>query len=86
MQKSLFSKQHRSLVALLREARQQANLTQVDVAQRLQATQSFVSKCERGERRLDVLELRAWCKALDLSLAEFLRLLEPRLLLLDKGR
>jgi transcriptional regulator with XRE-family HTH domain len=86
MQKSLFSKQHRSLVALLREVRQQANLTQVDIAQRLQATQSFVSKCERGERRLDVLELRAWCKALDLSLAEFLRLLEPRLLLLDKGR
>ncbi len=86
MQKSLFSKQHRSLVALLREVRQQANLTQVDIAQRLQATQSFVSKCERGERRLDVLELRAWCKALDMSLAEFLRRLEPKLLLLDKGR
>lgn len=86
MQKSLFSKQHSVLVALLRDARKQADLTQVEMAKRLDETQSFVSKCERGERRLDVVELRAWCKALGMPLAEFIRQLERHLLPLDKGR
>lgn len=43
----------------LRQARRDAGLTQVEVARRLGRTQSFVTKAERGERRLDVVELRA---------------------------
>ena len=39
-------------------------MTQIDMADRLAETQSFVSKCERGERRIDVAELRAFCRAL----------------------
>lgn len=41
----------------LREARQQANLTQAEVAERLGKPQSFVSKVETGERRLDFIEV-----------------------------
>ncbi len=41
----------------LREARQAAGLTQAEVALRLRRPQSFVSKCESGERRVDVVEL-----------------------------
>jgi transcriptional regulator with XRE-family HTH domain len=41
----------------LRDARLQAGLTQADVAARLQRPQSFISKCESGERRIDVIEL-----------------------------
>ena len=84
MQKSLFSKQHGVLVALLREVRKQAGFTQIEMAKRLDETQSFVSKCERGERRLDVIELRAWCKALGMPLVDFARQLDRRLLPLDK--
>lgn len=43
----------------LRQARRDAGLTQVEVAARLGRTQSFVTKAERGERRIDVVELRA---------------------------
>ena len=46
----------------LRQARKDAGLTQVEVARRLGRTQSFVTKAERGERRLDVVELRAFAR------------------------
>lgn len=61
---------------MLRAARQQAGLTQEDMAAQLRMTQSLVSKCERGERRLDIVELRAWCLALGLPLEEFIRRFE----------
>jgi transcriptional regulator with XRE-family HTH domain len=46
-------------------------LTQADVAEKIGQSQSFVSKCERGERRIDVVELRAYCVAFGISFAEF---------------
>ena len=68
--------EHAKLFAILREARISAGLRQSDVAERLGQPQSYVSKYESGERRLDVLELRAVCKALGISLTEFARRLE----------
>jgi len=41
----------------LKQARREAGLTQVEVADRLKRPQSFVSKMESGERRVDVVEL-----------------------------
>ena len=64
---------------LLKEARQQAGLRQVDLAVRMGVPQSLVSKIEVGERRLDLLELRAVCEVLGLSLGEFVARLEKRL-------
>lgn len=72
MLKSRTRREYSTLLVRLREARQQAGLTQADLAKRLRSTQSFVSKCERGERRLDIVELRYWCDALGLSLATFI--------------
>ena len=71
--------QHGQLRELLKNVRVSSGLTQADLADRLKMPQSFVSKYESGERRLDVLELRAICKAMGLSLAEFLRKLEKEL-------
>ncbi len=58
MEKSIYSAQYQQLCALLRELRRDAGLKQIDVAERLDVPQSFVSKYESGERRLDVIELR----------------------------
>jgi transcriptional regulator with XRE-family HTH domain len=62
--KSLRSSEHRALCALLIKAREKADLTQVEVASRLGKPQSFVSKYESGERRLDVVEFIAVARAL----------------------
>jgi DNA-binding XRE family transcriptional regulator len=51
------SSEYQSLLARLRQARLDAGLTQVEVAQRLGVRQTFVSKVELGERRLDPVEL-----------------------------
>lgn len=67
------------LQTLLRLARTEARLTQTDVARRLRQPQSFVSKYESGERRLDILELREVCQAIGLPLAEFISRLENAL-------
>ena len=46
----------------LKEARKLAGLTQAQVAQLLQEPQSFVSKCESGERRVDFVELKEFAR------------------------
>jgi transcriptional regulator with XRE-family HTH domain len=75
----LHSDDYRTLVALLKQARKEAGLTQVQVAARLGVEQSLVSKVERRERRLDVAELRAFCDALGISLVEFVSRFEAAL-------
>lgn len=67
------------LLSLLRLVRTEAGLTQTDVAQRLKQPQSFVSKYESGERRLDILELREVCEVIGLPLPEFIKRLEQSL-------
>ena len=73
MQKSLSSAKHRLLLALLRRVREEAGLRQIDVAQRLSQPQSFVSKYESGERRLDLLELELVCEACDTDIEAFIK-------------
>jgi transcriptional regulator with XRE-family HTH domain len=64
---------------ILREERMAAGLTQIELAKRLSAPQSFVSKYESGERRIDVLELRRIALALNTSLARLVSKFEERL-------
>ena len=56
MTKSVFSDRYERLRRLLVDARKAKDLTQTEVARKLRRPQSFVSKYERGERRLDVVE------------------------------
>jgi transcriptional regulator with XRE-family HTH domain len=71
MFKTTVSKHYVVFAAHLRRARREVKMTQVELAKRLGITQSMVSKCERGERTLDVVQLRSWCKALRVSFREF---------------
>ena len=64
MRKSIHTSQYAVLLELLVRVTAGANLTQEQLAARLDVTQSAVSKGERGERRLDVVELHDWCQAL----------------------
>jgi len=65
------SNAYASLAHRLKEARLEAGITQVEAARRLHKPQSFISKCESGERRLDVLELKAFAAMYGKSLAFF---------------
>ena len=56
---------------LLKETRAAKNLTQVDVAKSLGVPQSYVSKYESGERRLDFIETALVCEALGVSIEDF---------------
>lgn len=74
--KSIFTSRYQRLKRLLIEARQDAGLTQVDLAAKLDRPQSFVSKYERGERRLDIVEFLEVADALGLDSAEFIEKLK----------
>jgi len=63
-------------LSLLRQMRLSAGLRQGDLAKRLGEPQSFVSRYECGERRLDILELRQICKILGVSLVDFAKRLD----------
>ena len=54
---ALHTKRYRAFLVLLRRAREEAGLTQVEVAKKLSRPQTWVSKCELGERRVDFVEL-----------------------------
>jgi ribosome-binding protein aMBF1 (putative translation factor) len=60
-------KAYKRLCELLVVARRDASLTQVDLSLRLKRPQSFVSKYERGERRLDVIEFGEVARALEID-------------------
>ena len=79
MEKSVFTADYRVLLELLVETRKSAGVRQVDLAERLGTTQSYVSKIEQGDLRLDVIQLRAVCLALNTGLREFVFELEKRL-------
>lgn len=58
---------------LLVEARERAGLTQTQVAEKLHRAQSFVSKYELGERRLDVIDFMHVCACLGIDPGDVLR-------------
>lgn len=64
---------HQRLLALLREIRQEASLTQSQLAEKLGQGQPYVSKYENGEQRLDLLEIEQICAAAGIDLREFIK-------------
>lgn len=72
MTKSVFSDRYRQFLLVLANERQAHGVTQVELAQRLGKPQSFVSKIERGERRIDIFELQDYVNAIGISFPDFL--------------
>lgn len=78
MPKTIFSDGQEKFLQLLRQSRKTAGMTQAELAIKLKVPQSFVSKIESGERRVDLVELHSICEALGISLTEFARNYENR--------
>lgn len=79
MEKSIYSDEYSAVTDILKELRREAGLTQVQLADQLGQSQSLYSKYERGELRLDIIQLRTVGRLLGLSLTEFSELIEQRL-------
>jgi transcriptional regulator with XRE-family HTH domain len=54
---SIYTSEYRIFLKNLRNARKESGLTQLEVAKKLNQPQSYVSKCESGEKRVDIIEL-----------------------------
>ena len=64
MVRTLDSPRHEALRAFLVERRDKAGLRQVDLAERLDRSQSYVSYVETGQKLIDVVELMEWAEAI----------------------
>jgi transcriptional regulator with XRE-family HTH domain len=60
---SLHSSPYKRFLRLVKSMRLDAGLTQKQLAEKLAKPQTYVSKSENGERRLDLIEWLAFCKA-----------------------
>jgi len=59
---STYTDEYQKFLRLLKKARKEAKLTQVEVADILHQPQSYVSKCESGEKRVDIIEVCKFAK------------------------
>ena len=73
MGKDIYSKEHRDLVKQLKKAREEAGLSQIDAAKKIDKTQSYVSKLESGQRKVNVAQLRRFAKAYRKDIKYFIR-------------
>lgn len=76
--KTIYKAEYADLLILLRQKRLDAGVTQVDLCRKLDVPNSFVGKVERGERRLDVIELQAICRILGIKLQALMDELDQR--------
>jgi transcriptional regulator with XRE-family HTH domain len=74
--KSVFTSAYRKLTKMLVKARTEADLTQAELAEAIGWQQTDISKVERGERRIDVIEFLQFAKVLDIDAQEFMRELQ----------
>ncbi len=72
MTKSIFNKDHKIIVKKLKQARFEIGLDQKQVANILKKTQSYVSKIESGQRRIDVIQLKSFAKIYKKDLGYFI--------------
>lgn len=76
---SVFTKEYALFLERLIAARKKAGVTQQVLADRLGKHQSFISKYESGERRLDVIEFIAIAREIGIDPSKFIRNLEKEI-------
>ncbi len=73
MTKSIYTKEYKDLLQKIKKAREVAGLKQNEVAKKLGKPQSYISKIESGERRIDIIELKQLSKIYKKSLNFFVK-------------
>lgn len=74
--KSLYSPGYERFLTELRRARAASGMTQVEAAKRLGRPQSFISNCESGERRVDLIEFLVFCRLYGVDPKQIIDVLE----------
>lgn len=72
MSKVIYSKEHKYIIKQLKKARIEAGFNQKHVADLLDKTQSYISKIENGQRRIDVVQLNEFAKIYKKNLDYFI--------------
>ncbi len=72
MKSDIYSREHGRLIQRLIDARKEAGLNQIEAAKRLGRSQSYISKIEVGQRKIDVIELKKIAKVYKKSASYFL--------------
>lgn len=73
MNKVIYTQDHKSVIKKLKKARITIGLDQKQVAQKLNKTQSFISKIESGQRRVDIVQLKEFAKIYKKPLEYFIK-------------
>lgn len=73
MKKAIYTKYHKYIVSRLKTARIEAGLDQKEVAKILGRTQSYISKAESGQRRIDIVQINAFAKVYKKDLDYFVK-------------
>ena len=73
MSRTIRTKEYEAIIERLRKARQEAGLRQVDVAKKLSRPQSYISRVESGEYRVDVLEITKFAKLYKKNISYFIK-------------
>ena len=73
MSETIYSKEHKHIVKQLKKAREDVGLSQEHVAKILHKTQSFISKIESGQRKIDVVQLKEFAKIYKKDISYFLK-------------
>jgi len=72
MGKTIYSKDHLLIIGRLKQARAQADLDQAEVAKLIGKSQSYVSKIEAGQRKIDIIQLKDFAKVYKKDLSFFI--------------
>jgi transcriptional regulator with XRE-family HTH domain len=71
--KSIFTDDYKKTIGHLKKARTDHGFSQKDIAEKLGVTQSYISKIEQGQLRLDISQLKAFAKALGIRIEDLLK-------------
>jgi transcriptional regulator with XRE-family HTH domain len=71
--KTIFSDEYRIIVKRLKDARKAKGFSQAQLAHKLKASQSYISKLEQGQVRIDIVQLKKLSKILSVDVKDFLK-------------
>jgi transcriptional regulator with XRE-family HTH domain len=84
VKKTLYSEEQSVFLSLLKQVRQNANLSQRELSEILEIPQSRISDYERGQRQMDLMELRQYCQALGITVVDFVQRFDRMVMKSDK--